>query len=252
MTRQNRTIVLFLAPAAGRRRRGGGFTLIEVLVAVSILAVVSTLVWGSFRETFNAKSTIEANATRYHTVRLALERLARETSQAFISQNEDSGQQERRTFFVGKRRSDVDELRFSMMGHQRLYQNANEADTSQVLWYGARDRDDPRKVNLVRRETRRLGNIKPELATGESDIICDDVVRLRIDYWDGREKPGNATGWKEEWSTLAADGQPDRLPTKVRFTLTVYDERGQEVPFQTEVKLMMQAPLNFLDARTRQ
>ena len=209
-------------------------------MAVSILAVISTLVWGSFRETFNAKSTIEANASRYHTVRLALERLARETTQAYLSQNEDTGQQERRTFFVGKRRSDVDELRFSMFGHQRLYQDANEADTSQVLWYGVHDHDDSRKVNLMRRETRRLSNLKPELAAGESDIICDDVLRLRIDYWDGRDKQ-----WRDDWSTLSADGQVDRLPSKVKFTLTVSDERGQEVPFQTEVRLPMQEPLNL-------
>jgi hypothetical protein len=42
---------------------------------------------------------------------------------------------------MGKRKSDIDELRFSMMGHQRLYANANEADTSQVSYYGASDRE---------------------------------------------------------------------------------------------------------------
>ena len=35
-----------------------------------------------------------------------------------------------------------------------------------------------------------------------------------------------------------------RLPTKIRITLTVRDERGKEVPFQTETRVAMAEPLN--------
>ena len=207
---------------------------------MSILAVVTTLVWGSFNDTFYTKTTVEANSARYHAVRLALERMAREISMAFLSQNEDTSQQERRTFFVGKRQNDIDELRFSMMGHQRRYADANEADTSQVLYFGKRDRWNSRINNLMRRETRRLANLRPMDAPGESDLLCDDIIRLQLDYWDAREKQ-----WRDDWSTLSADGQPDRLPAKVKITLVIRDERGVEIPFQTEVKLLIQEPLNL-------
>lgn len=225
---------------ASRSKRQHGLTLVETLIAVSIMAVVTTLVWGSFNDTFHAKTTVEANAARYHTVRLALERMAREISMAFLSQNEDTAQQERRTFFFGKRQSDIDELRFSMMGHQRRHADANEADTAQVLYFGKRDRGNSRINNLMRRETRRLSNVRPMDAPGETDLLCDDVIRMQVDYWDARDKQ-----WRDGWSTLSADGQPDRLPTKVKITLVVRDERGIEIPFQTEVKLLMQEPLNL-------
>lgn len=217
-----------------------GFTLIEIMVAVGILAMVTTLVWSSFRDTFTTKSAIEANANRYRTVRIALERMSREVSMAFLSQNEDTSQQERRTFFMGKRRTDIDELRFSHFGHQRLYQDANECDTSQIAYFGLRDRNEPRKMNLVRRETRRLSNLKLEEAPGEADLVCDDIVRLKIDYWDARDKQ-----WRDEWVTTSADGQPDRLPSRVKITLTVRDERGKDVPFVTEARVAMQEPLNL-------
>ncbi|MDB4970126.1 MAG: putative ral secretion pathway protein [Myxococcales bacterium] len=229
----------FTTRARGITTRARGFTLIEVMVAVAILAIVTTLTWGSFKQTFSTKAQVEAQAGRYRTVRLALDRLARELSMAYISQNEDTSQPERRTRFVGKRRSDVDEIMFSYLGHQRLYQDANEADTALVGYYSARDRDDSRKTNLMRRETRRLSNYKIDEQPGEADIVCDDVIRLKLDYWDARDKQ-----WREEWVTTAADGQPDRLPSKVRITLTVRDERGKEVPFQTEVRLVMLEPLN--------
>jgi general secretion pathway protein J len=226
------------------RRRGlirmrRGFTLIEVMVAVSILALVTTLTWASFKQTFSTKSAVEAQAGRYRTVRLALERMARELSMVYVSQNEDTSQPERRTRLVGKHHGDIDDVTFSYFGHQRLYQDANEADTALIAYYSARDRDDSRKTNLMRRETRRLSNYKIDEQPGEADIVCDDVLRLKIDYWDARDKQ-----WREEWVTTSADGQPDRLPSKIRITLTVRDERGKEVPFQTEVRVAMSEPLN--------
>lgn len=221
-------------------RPSGGFTLIEVLIATSILAMVSVLSWGALDQAFKAKKNIETNAVRYHSVRLTLERLAREIPMAFLSQNEDTAQAERRTFFIGRRKNDIDELRFSYFGHQRMYADADEADTAQVSYYGARDRSDGAKLNLIRRETRRLGNVKFEQAPARADIVCDNVVRLQFDYYDMRDKQ-----WREEWSTLGADGQGPRLPWKVKITLTVKDERGQEVPFTTSVHLPMQEALDL-------
>ncbi|HWE28902.1 MAG TPA: prepilin-type N-terminal cleavage/methylation domain-containing protein [Polyangia bacterium] len=219
------------------RRRG--FTLIEVMVAVSILAIVTTLTWASFKQTFATKSAIEAQAGRYRTVRLALERLGHELSMVYVSQDEDTSQPERRTRLVGKHHNDIDELLFSYFGHQRLYQDANEADTALVAYYAAHDRDDARKTNLMRRETRRLSYLKIDEQPGEADIVCDDIVKLKLDYYDHRDKV-----WRDEWVTTALDGQPDRLPSKIRVTLTVRDERGKEVPFQTEVRVAMSEPLN--------
>ena len=212
------------------------------MVSVAVLAMAVVMVFSTMKSTFRTKSSIEANAGRYRTVRLALERMSREISMAYVSQDEDTSQPERRTFFQGKRHTEFDEIRFSYFGHQRLYQDGRESDTAQVLYWGQHDRDDPHKTNLLRRETRRLTNLKPEDAAGETDIICDDVVKLRLDYWDARDKI-----WREEWVTTTADGQPDRLPSRVRIVLTVHDERGKEVPFETETRIAMQEPL-FLKA----
>jgi hypothetical protein len=65
------------------------------------------------------------------------------------------------------------------------------------------------------------------------------VVKLKLQYWDERNKE-----WREDWATTSGSAQADRLPGKIRITLTVHDERGVEVPFQTQVKVAMSEPLN--------
>ena len=222
--------------------RKRGFTLIEVMVAAAILAMTTTLVWSSFSSTFRTKQQVEAQSSRYRTVRIALERLARELSMAYISQNEDTSQPEHRTMFEGKHKGYIDEVKFSYFGHQRLYQDANESDTAQLMYFGATSREDSRKTNLIRRETRRLSYVRPQDSPNEADIVCDDVVGLKLEYYDARDKQ-----WREEWVTTAVDGQKDRMPSRVRITLTVHDERGKEVPFTTEARIAMQEPL-FLRA----
>ena len=225
------------------KRRAGytsGFTLIEVMVGMAILAMVSTIVWSSFKETTLTKKNVEAQAVRYRTVRLALDRMAREIAMSFLSQNEDTSQPERRTRFVGKKRNGIDELSFSYFGHQRLYEDATEGDTAMVSYTAEPDRDHHGSVNLMRRESRRLGYFRPEELSGQYDILCDDVTKLKLDYWDSRDKV-----WREEWNTTNADGQIDRLPSKVKITLTVRDERGKDVPFQTQTRIAMQEPLHL-------
>jgi general secretion pathway protein J len=210
------------------------------MVAVAILAIVSTMVWSSFKQTAFTKRTVEAQAARYRTVRIALDRMARELAMAYLSQNEDTAQPERRTRFVGKRHGKIDELTFSYFGHQRLYEDAQEGDTAVISYTQMSDKEHRGTIDLMRRETRRLGYFKPEDLAGQRDILCDDIVGLRVDYYDARDKT-----WREEWNTTVADGQPDRLPSKIKITLTVHDERGREIPFQTQTRVMLQEPLNL-------
>jgi hypothetical protein len=87
------------------------------------------------------------------------------------------------------------------------------------------------KQSLFRRETRRLQYEDPRSAKGSSFVVCQDVRKLNLRYYDAPQK-----SWRDEWNTTSADAK-DYLPTKVRIELGVVDERGGETNITTEVRI---------------
>jgi general secretion pathway protein J len=217
------------SPARSRHAQSG-FTLIEIMAAFGILAFVTSIMFGSFSQTANQKRAIEAAQDRAHTVRIAMLRMAREIEMSFLA-DENSAIAERRTMFVGTSRGDVDELQFSAFAHQRLRAGLTEGDTALISYYGQRDPDDRRVLNLMRRETRRLQLDDPKALAAESYVLCPDVAKLKLSYYDYKKKE-----WESEWSTLSATGY-QYPPSHVRISLTVIDERGHDVTYSTDARI---------------
>ena len=213
-----------------RTRAAHGFTLIEIMTAFAILAFVTSIMFGSFSQTATSKRTIEAAQDRAHTVRVAMLRMAREIEMSFID-FENTSVAERRTMFVGSAHGDIDELTFSAFAHQRLRGGLNEGDTALITYFGERDPDDRRVLNLMRRETRRLQLEDPKMIPGETYVLCPDVSKLKFSFYDYKKKE-----WESEWSTLSATGY-QYPPSHVRITLTVIDERGQEATYSTDARI---------------
>jgi general secretion pathway protein J len=226
-------------PSRSARASAGGFTLIEVMLALAILAFITTIMWGTFSQTATNKRALEASQDRLHTVRVALLRMAREIEMAYWSGAENTALTERRTQFEGSSRADVDELTFSTFAHQRLRAGLAEGDTSLVSYYGERDPDNRGVLNLMRRETRRLQADAPKNIAGEAYVLCPDVARVKFAYYDYKRKE-----WENDWSTLQASGT-QYLPTQVRITLTVIDERGQEVSYSTDARVQMTEKVDY-------
>jgi general secretion pathway protein J len=226
-----------------RRSSTRGFTLIEIMLAMAILAFVTTIMWGSFSQTATNKKAIENAQERLHTVRVALLRMAREIEMAYLSDSENTALTHRRTQLTSAARGDVDELTFSSFAHQRLRAGAFEGDTALIKYYGAPDPDDRRVLNLMRRETRRLQAEDPNILAGESYVLCPDVARVKFLFYDHRKKE-----WQTDWSTLNASGT-QYLPTHVRITLTVLDERGQEVTYATDARIQMTEKVSYRPLR---
>lgn len=213
-----------------RRDTHGGFTLVEIMLALGLMAFVTSLLWGTFAQTAKIKKRVEAAQDRTHTVRVALMRMTREIEMAFRSDS-DVGTAEKRTMFSGTARNDFDELRFSWFGHQRMRADAPEGDTAVVTYLSMPDPDDYGTTNLMRRESKRLEAKDPKLIPAETYILCPAISRLKFAYYDYKQKD-----WREEWDTTKADGQ-QYMPTMVRISLTIIDETGKAVTFTSIARI---------------
>jgi len=216
-----------------------GFTLLEVLLALGIIATMGVLVVGSFRQTTRIAKQVEDLEERSHSVYLSMERMARDIGLAYLSLNEIPSALDRRTFFVYQGGSQP-RLDFSYMGHQHLYRDAREGDTAIVSYFLGPDPEDRSRIHLFRRETRRLV-LFGELAraSGETFVACPDVRSMRLLFFDQRQND-----WRDDWNTTAADGQPNRLPSRVRIELTVLGPQGTELFFMTEARIRMEEPVD--------
>ncbi len=223
-----------------RYRRGeAGFTMIEILISMAILAGMTTLLWGSFSMSSNAKRKIEKVEARYHQIRLAMSRMAREISMSFLSKNDVVGALHPRTLFSSAHNNSIDDLMFTGLSHMMLRANGKECDQSLIRYYAAPDPDDRSRTHLMRRESRRLGGEKPG-EEGPAYIMLEDVEELHYEFFDEL-----ANEWREDWDTTSADGQVDRLPTKVRIVVTLIMGGNKEITLTTGTRLHMRDPLWF-------
>jgi general secretion pathway protein J len=225
-----------------RRRSQSGLTLVELMLSLGLLALMMFLAWSTTKGTVQIKKGLEQTQVRNHEVRVAMSRMVRDLSAAYLSNNENTNatNEQRRTLFVGKSSGTVDELRFSTLAHEPLWANANESEQTSIQYLAESDPEKSGQTNLVRREQRRLSdeNFKSELA--EYDVLLHNVERVKLEYWDWQDKD-----WQERWDSTAADGERNRLPTRVRITIELKNSEDKEFKYTTQARLLLQEPLTF-------
>lgn len=215
-----------------------GFSLMEVMIAVAVLAMIGALTWKSFDGAYDLKQRVERAEDRDQTVRSALDRISREVSMTFLSEHYDRKRfRERPTFFRLKdgRREAI--LSFTSFAHQRLHVDAKESD--QAVFEYRLERDESGTTSLFRR-------VKPQIDEepdrgGAKAVLAEAVVRFSVQAWDPKDRE-----WRDEWDS----NSPQRtggalLPPRLRIAITVKDEQGKERTWSTQAGLQLSTPLDF-------
>ncbi|HKQ68935.1 MAG TPA: type II secretion system protein GspJ [Polyangiaceae bacterium] len=223
------------------RARERALTLLEVMVAVAILAMVSVLTYGAFDGLSRGKKGLGRVNDRYHQGRAALSRISAELSSAFLSLHQPltEPQIRRRTIFASSSGSPADRLDFTSFSHRRLERNAHESDQNELSYFGSPDPAVSGKVDLARRESP-LIDIEPKKG-GEVNVLAEDIDLFDLRFLDP------VTGlWTETWDTSQATGQPNRLPLEVKIVLVLKGgPDGKPITFTTKVSMPMQQPVSF-------
>src|SRR5660397_53375 len=67
-----------------------GFTLVEVLVAISILAILMTSVYGIFSSVSLTRERLDADSAEYHRARVLFDRMGRELRGAYFRASDNN------------------------------------------------------------------------------------------------------------------------------------------------------------------
>jgi len=212
----------------------------EIALAISILAVMTTLTWGGIARTFDAYETVTDIDRRYHQVRVAMNRMARELSMAYLTGARRHRGQERiwRDIFKAERRSDFYEIHFRSFAHDILRSNAKESDQCEIGYFGAPDPEVKGQMNLMRREDPRPDR-EPEEG-GREYVLAENIKKFELRFWDDRQQD-----WTEEWDTEDSD-YGRRLPSIVEIRMVTEDEYGDELEFVTKTRINLTRELGTL------
>ncbi|MGQ9695497.1 MAG: prepilin-type N-terminal cleavage/methylation domain-containing protein [Thermodesulfobacteriota bacterium] len=207
-----------------------GFTLLEVLITLSILGVVLSIIYMTFNQSMLVMAAIEERADTLAKGRLILERMSRELRNTFISATARANHPFRLGLVAqtqkekGFYRDRIDFTAFAPPGGDA----GENTGHIQEIGYLLDNAPGAEGLTLFRRQDEAWdGDI---LRGGIRQPICPKVQELCFVFFD------QAGGKHKEWNSLAGDRQGN-LPTRVEIKLVIEDAQGRGRVFQTQVFL---------------
>jgi general secretion pathway protein J len=180
-----------------------GFTLVEVLLAVSLVAMMATLVFGSLYVTLSAIDTARANSANEQIVRSTLHLMTDELSfgegRTTFPWTGINGQWDGQP---------ADSIAFLTMGQFRGAESAKDTELVRIVYTREGDR-------LLRFARKNLYGLTDESI--EQVELATKVKGFNVRYYDGK---GNL--WLDEWS-----GRGQESPKVILLELTLLLEKEE-------------------------
>lgn len=233
-----------LAPGcAPAERARGGMTLIEVLVSLSVGAVVVAAVLGVLSTAHRTRKQGEARSDLFQSVRVALSEMERDLRVAAYRSDDPEFE------FIGtdliEEGLPADSVEFASASGSPLTSLLPTGGLLRVQYYVDLSEDSPHR-GLVRQAMSipLPAEIPPEQEELAARVYCPSAVALDMTYYDPLEQ-----AWVEEWQ------ERTELPSSVRIVLYVLPQVEEEeeqaeatmeslMPFSTVVHLTLsEAPL---------
>lgn len=246
--------------------KNSGFTLIEVALALTITAIITSFIYTSFAITLDSKERIEKRAEIYHAGRIFLLRASTELQDAYLQPQFTSFSEEieqpETTTFIGEDHTefgrDYDYLTFTSLSHMTFPydpEDNNQSSHTQLTYDIRVDDNNTAEAAIIRREDPTIDQSLEMEGESVPYILCENVRSVNYRYYDRKRDV-----WEDEWN--AYDGKFDypRLPTAIEIRLVlgempentedINEDEIMEIVFTTLVYLPMseKKPITIKDA----
>jgi general secretion pathway protein J len=206
--------------------RARGLTLIEVMIALSILAFMAAAIYTIMRNATDMQEEERARADLHTMGRNAMERMRKEIASAYLSTYES---EHWKTEFKATDRDPIDEIDFVSRTHEKHYPDVRESDLAEVGYRSEEGQEGMAFRTLLHREAAVIDDRTDR--GGVTLPMCHNVRELNLRFYDETKEE-----WKDEWDTKGAD-TPGRLPRAVEIRLELEDEAGRTAAFVTRTLL---------------
>ncbi len=204
--------------------RKEGFTLLELLMAIAIFAMVIGLAYSSYNATFHIIGGAEAQAITYSRAKIAMERIIHDLESFYPGDN---------PLFTGSSKSisgnRADTLTFTSTASVRLHPDSVPVGHVIIRYYV---QEDPASDSLLLYRAE-----QPALNEDDDDapglLLCDSLQEVAFDYYDSEKQ--SVENWGEDEEGGDTPSLPTLITVSLRFNDAQEDEKG--TLFQTSLTL---------------
>jgi len=230
-----------------------GFTLLEVLVSMAILAIILATIYSAYTTNVEAIQIARQNGEVHQTARIVLDRMTKDLQSALIQAGEDrkeesgasqkaklgqagkdrkeeSGSSEKiKLGLVGQQREinrrRADRIDFTTVTHLPLTERGPSSDLCEIGYLVSED-PEGKVLVLLKRDDPTADEDFTE--GGSLQEIARNVIEFNLTYLDSRGEES------DKWSTLEG-GAESGLPALIKLRLVLGDDLGREHIFSTAI-----------------
>ena len=220
----------------------GGFTLIEILIAIVIFATLLTTIYASYTGTFRVIDNTESQAEIYRMARIAMERMLEDLESVYIQKGNEhagSGGDKGSSFqFLGEEREIMgrraDTLRFASSAHID-FSGKNPGHGTAQIGYFVRENTDGEDFVLYRSDNPLFKETYPFDEESGGLVLCEGLASVEFTYY------GEDGGVFNSWDSTIEDME-NKIPKMVSISLEFQNTLNPELPirFMTSVALPME------------
>jgi len=203
--------------------REKGFTLLEVLLAITVLGVVVAMLSLSLSGTLKVIDATESQEAMYHQAQTTLRRITEDLAAAV---------QTKERAFIGKKievdSQRTDSLAFASLSHLVLNPGKQKPGVAIIRYQLQADTEDTRRLRLLRSDTLLLPGVdysKPDAEDGFF-LLADNLRSLRFKYFDRQGQEFDT--WEGATDATGQQGVPP-LPAAVHCTMEIWVDPDREM-----------------------
>ena len=207
--------------------RSGGFTLVEIMIAIFILGLVMATVYVSYSGILKTSHQLEEEGNIYKMARTSMDRMIKDLSSLQMSSGTFDLRAEKKTLSNHNFYS----LSFWSASHLVFGENGGTGRPAAISYYVQED-EGGGSFSLWRSD---VSGAKPSPGKNQSGgfVICQNVDSWILRFYDST---GNEL---ESWDSSSSSEQNGKVPAAVKIELALVNLNDKEKPYKFMTKVFL-------------